>query len=732
MHADRRVKTDRLILFGILALVVVLTAINALLQKTGDFSWQYVTNTVLFSFLGIVDVILILSLLVVLFRNLIKILMERHRNILGSRFRTKLVFTFLGLCLLPSIILFLAALSIIERSVDRWFSTPVEQISGNARSVVGAFYEDRKRRDREFASDIGAEFSERNMITAPRERLLQAMENALRLRHLDVVSFYFEGREPLTVADPRIPVNILNPIPQEILRQGLGGEMFSWQEPLGKGQLIVSGAPVFDATHRRVVGVSVAGSFVGSEAAALTSEIARQVDTYRQLRLQKTNIKRVYKWGFGLITLLILVSATWVGLYLARGITVPIQMLAEGTREVSLGNLDYQVDLDVGDELGILIESFNRMTRDLKSSREAVELSNRQMRQRNLELDERRRYIETVLESIPTGIVSLDEEGRVTTINRAARRILKIDTELDVSGLTYQDLLARDSLAEMAVPIPRLLDSPGTSMSREFHVSIGGQPLSLSVTFLSLDLGQGAGMGLLIVVEDTTSLIKAQKAAAWREVARRIAHEIKNPLTPIQLSAQRMLKKWRAGTDDLGDVVEEGASTIVREVKTLKGLVNEFSGFARMPAVAPSEADLHEIIDSAVGLYQGTYQEVSFACEYDHDLPSIQLDKEQMKRVFVNLIDNALEAMGRRGAICIGTRYIANLQMMQIEVSDDGPGIAPEDKEKLFFPYFSTKKRGTGLGLAIVNRIISDHNGYIRVEDNVPRGTRFIIELPAA
>jgi two-component system nitrogen regulation sensor histidine kinase NtrY len=220
--------------------------------------------------------------------------------------------------------------------------------------------------------------------------------------------------------------------------------------------------------------------------------------------------------------------------------------------------------------------------------------------------------------------------------------------------------------------------------------------------------------------------------AAWREVARRIAHEIKNPLTPIQLSAQRMLKKLKEHSPDLGEVVREGSSTIVKEVKTLKTLVDEFSGFARMPAANPTAANLHEIIDSAVGLYQGTYPEVRFDRNYDDALPSARLDKEQMKRVFVNLIDNALEAMDRHGEIEVATRYLAHLQMMRVEVADDGPGIPPEDKEKLFLPYFSTKKRGTGLGLAIVNRIISDHHGYIRVEDNQPRGTRFIIELPAA
>ncbi len=731
MAADKRVKTERLRVFGIVVLVFILTAVYTLLQKTDEFSWRYVTNTVLFSFLGIVNFILVVSLLFILLRNLIKLLVERHRNILGSRFRTKLVFTFLGLCLIPSILLFTAAVSIIERSVDRWFSTPVERISDDARAVVDAYYTDHRARNESFAADIAAQISGKDLAPEGRGALLRAMEEAMRIRHAALVSVYLPQGEPLTVASPRMPVEDLKALPDEILEKGLEGETFSWQDSLGAGQIVLSGVPIVSGKGE-MLGVAVVGSYVGRDTTETSARIAGAVDNYKQLRLQKSNIERVYMFGFGLITLLILVSATWVGLYLARGITVPIQRLAEGTREVSMGNLDYRVDLEAGDELGILVGSFNDMTRELKASRRTIELSNTELQQRNREVDERRRYIETVLESIPTGVISLDGEGRVTTINRAACRILRIESAPDVRGLFHHELLARESLAEVATLIPRLLGSVGASLTREFHVSIDGQPLSLSATFSPLDLGEGNPAGLLIVVEDITSLIKAQKVAAWREVARRIAHEIKNPLTPIHLSAQRMLKKLHERSDQLDEVVEEGATTIIQAVKTLKSLVNEFSGFARMPAAQPTPADLHEIIDSAVGLYQGSYQDVIFDRHYDRGLPVARLDKDQIKRVFVNLFDNALEAMGRKGEIVIGTKYLSSMQLMRIEVADDGPGIPSADKERLFLPYFSTKKSGTGLGLAIVNRIISDHHGYIRVEDNRPRGARFIIELPAA
>ena len=724
MPVERRIRTNRLILLGVLALVFVLSAIYTVLQKTDQFSWQYVTNTVLFSFLGIVNVILILSLLVMLVRSLIKLLLERYQEILGSRFRTRLVFTFLGLCLVPSILLFTAAVSIIDRSIERWFSTDVERISEGAHEVIESYYQEHRRRGEHFAADIAADLSRRRITQESRGSLLKAMEEEMRVRHLDLVSVYLDD-EPVTVANPRIPIHDLKPLPEAVLKESLRGSAFSWQDALGSGQLVRSGSPLFHGERHEVVGTVVVGTFVAKDPSVQSARVASEVATYRQLRLQKGNIKRVYVLGFLLITLLILFSATWVGLYLARGITGPIQMLAEGTREISSGNLDYTVRLDASDELGILVDSFNSMTRELKVSREALQ-------ERNQLLEERRRYIEAVLESIPTGVISLDGDGRVTTTNRAARGILRLDTAAPLAGRTYQQLLGREALSEMSALIPRLLGRAGGGLTREFHVTLEGAPLSLSVTFSPLDRGSSAGHGLLLVMEDITSLIKAQKVAAWREVARRIAHEIKNPLTPIQLSAQRMLRKWSEKAPDLGQAVEEGATTIVQEVKTLKTLVNEFSGFARMPAASPTQADLHEIIDSAVGLYQGTYQNVSFARDYDQQLPSARLDPEQMKRVFVNLIDNAVEAMDRKGEIVIGTRYVSQLQVMRVEVADDGPGIPPEDKDKLFLPYFSTKKRGTGLGLAIVNRIISDHHGFIRVEDNRPRGTRFIIDLPAA
>jgi two-component system nitrogen regulation sensor histidine kinase NtrY len=728
--SGKRIKTDRLILFGIATLVVILTAAYAFLQRSEDLSFKYVTNTVLLGFLGVLDLVLIVLLIFVLSRNLTKLLLERRREILGSRFRTKLVFTFIGLCLIPSVLLFIAALSLIERNIERWFNTPVDVIAKQSQEIVQALYQEHRDRDRKFAETVAGIVSREKLLEGNQRRfLLGALEARLREYRLDYVSVYDAEGVGVSAANPLLPLDHLTSLPENLRERAMLGEPFEWIEDLGPGRLVRAGCPIKSAAGKEILGVAVAGSYVGKEIANLTTSVSRAAENYKQIKAQKGAIKQIYISVFVLITLLIIFGATWIGFYLARQITVPIQMLAEGTRAVAGGDLDYRVGDRPGDELGILVDSFNAMTGELKGRREEADRAASEIRRRHEELEERRRYIETLLESIPVGVVSLSSEGRVTTINRASRRILRIESGYDIAGLPFGDVFAKGRLHEVGDAARDCLSRRGP-VFRDVHSSVEGEPVSLGVT--AAPIGEEPSPGVLIVMEDITRLIKAQKTAAWQEVARRIAHEIKNPLTPIQLSAQRILKKHRQGSADFGTVLEEGTATIVREVKTLKTLVNEFSGFARMPAANPIPSDLHKIIDSALGLYQGAYVDVSFDRQFAGDIPSARLDEEQIKRVFVNLIDNALEAMDRRGHIVIGTRYLRDLRLMRIDVADDGPGIPPEDKDKLFLPYFSTKRRGTGLGLAIVNRIVSDHNGYIRVEDNRPRGTRFVIELPAA
>jgi len=462
----------------------------------------------------------------------------------------------------------------------------------------------------------------------------------------------------------------------------------------------------------------------------LTTQINDYAERYRQDKAQRRSIKNVYVFAFAFITLLVLFSVTWIGLYLARGVTEPIGLLAEGTREISSGNLDFHLEVKTRDELGILAESFNRMTTELKASKETNERSNRDLMRSNQELEERRRYIEALLQNITTGVISLDAAGAVTTLNRAASKILGLEETRGVVGKPYGEVLASQEMSFLREAVEKGLRDRDLTPAREMTLSVRGNPLILAVSFSPLVDGRGGAPGLLIVLEDLTPLMRAQKVAAWREVARRLAHEIKNPLTPIQLSAQRILKKFRESSPELPEVLEQGTEAIVREVSALKRLVDEFSHFARLPAVHPVLCDLHGLIDEAVALYDGIGGTLHFEKSYDPRMPKCWLDPEQMKRVFVNLIDNARDAMNGSGRIRFTTSYHPEEEALRVEVVDEGPGIRPEDRDRLFMPYFSTKKKGTGLGLAIVNRVISDHGGYIRAESNRPTGARFVMELP--
>ncbi len=729
----RRLRTDRLVMFALAALLTLFLGGYLLARRATDFSWPYLTNSVLLSFLGITNAILVLTLLSLLIRNLIKVLSERRRNILGSRFKTKLVFTMLALWFVPSGIIFWAALHAIQGSVDRWFSTPVDRIASGSQEVVDAFYGDYERRAAAAAGRAAARLEELGIVAAdaPEQPIHQELEGMLRAEHADLLSLYRGEEAPLTVADPLLPrAGELEAVPAEVLGRALAGKPFHWISHLGSGVVVRSGVRG-GAAGRPSGFVIAAGYFVPRDLAALTGQINGYAERYRQDKAQRRSIKNVYIFAFAFITLLVLFSVTWIGLYLARGVTEPIGMLAEGTREVSSGNLDFQLQVRTRDELGILAESFNRMTSDLKSSKETIERSNRELVRSNQELEERRRYIEALLHSITTGVISLDASGTVTTLNRAAARILGLEEGRDPAGKPVAAALASPDLAHLREAVARGLKDREMAPAREMTLGLRGNPLTLAVSFSPLADGRGGPPGLLVVLEDLTPLMRAQKVAAWREVARRLAHEIKNPLTPIQLSAQRILKNFRENSPDLPEVLEQGTEAIVREVSALKRLVDEFSHFARLPAVRPVPCDLHALVDEVLALYDGIGGTLQFERRYDARLPRVLLDPEQMKRVFVNLIDNARDAMGGTGRITFVTSYRPEVEALRVEITDEGPGIPPEDLDRLFVPYFSTKKKGTGLGLAIVNRIITDHHGYIRAESNRPQGARFVIELPA-
>jgi two-component system, NtrC family, nitrogen regulation sensor histidine kinase NtrY len=729
-----RVRIDRLILFTVLTLLLFFLGGYFLLRRATHFSWPYITNSVLLSALFLTNAILVLTLLTLLMRNLIKALVERRRGILGSRFRTKLVFSLLLLWLVPSGIIFYAALHLIQRSVDRWFNEPMDRLTDASQEIVDTYFDDARERDAAFAREVARRVRDENLLRpgVTRSDLHRAMGLYLREYRLDLVAIDRGHGASYLVLDPHLPATGgLEEVPADRMEAAFRGESFTWMSEFRGGHLIRCGHPVRDDASGPVQAVVTVGTYVPRDLSRLAAAITHSNEDYRQMRAQKGLIKRVYVLVFALITLLVLFSVTWIGLYLARRITEPIQSLAQGTREISSGNLDFRVEVSAGDELGILVDSFNRMTAEIKGGRETIERRNIELSASNRELMERRRYIETLLQNLTTAVISLDGEGRVTTINRSALRLLELEAQPDPVGQALAPLLpgsGREAIGDM---VDAMLQDGRAGMVRQVDLQVGARTLSLAVSATPLRGDGGEVLGAILVIEDMTDLMRAQKIAAWREVARRLAHEIKNPLTPIQLSAERILKKYVARSDDLDEIVEEGTAAIVREVAALKNLVDEFSRFARLPAPRPVLTDLREVVGSALSLYDGVHSQVRIEPRCDADLPHLPIDPEQMKRALVNLLDNAVAAMEGRGTVTIEARRDPATGGVVLEVSDDGPGIRPEDRDRLFLPYFSTKKQGSGLGLAIVHRIVTDHGGRIRVEENDPHGARFIIELPA-
>jgi two-component system nitrogen regulation sensor histidine kinase NtrY len=410
--------------------------------------------------------------------------------------------------------------------------------------------------------------------------------------------------------------------------------------------------------------------------------------------------------------------------------TKPVQELVDATRAVADGNLDVQIEVYSTDEIGMLVQSFNRMTDDLRTKQEAINTSNAELYRINQEIEQRRRYMEIVLRNVAAGVISVDRDGVITTINRSAEKLLNINTG-SVMGKNFRNVLRESHLDIVKESLKDLVIAKQDTINRQITLEINGARLSLHLHLTMLRDEVGDFMGTVLVLDDLTQVMKAQRMAAWREVARRIAHEIKNPLTPIQLSAQRLRKRYLSRFGDDEKVFDECTDMIIKSVDELKNLVNEFSNFARMPAIQPESNDLNGIIRETLTLYQEAHRGVCFQFTPDERLPHIKIDRDQIKRVVINLLENAVAAMEEKGTVTITSHYDSDLKMANFRVSDDGPGIPAEDRPRLFEPYFSTKKSGTGLGLAIVNSVISDHDGFVRVKDNQPRGACFVVELPA-
>jgi two-component system nitrogen regulation sensor histidine kinase NtrY len=706
----------------LLAMLVSQTAFDQTLLRPGNNQ-----DIVVFAALSALIFLLFIALTFVLLRNLLKLFAERRLGVLGSKFRTRMVAGALLLSSLPVIMMYWFAYGLMNRSIDKWFSTPVEEVRANTHAMASVLASYAMQNARAEALSIAASpeiehgFSSRGFSGVVGE--FQHHEQTL------------QGGFAVALQDGDEEASFNVPAPWPILKAKLpladatAGRpaQFTWQQT----DYTLGSAPV-PGGGLILVAIPLPREF---------SETVRQVEAsqqrYYDLARDRRLVRRTYMGLLLLLTMIVLFVTTWLALFLSKIVTRPLSALAEATQEISRGRLDYRVPVTFADEIGDLVRSFNRMAEDLESSRRQIEASSLDLSAANAELDQRRRQMETILESIPTGVLSLDAERRVTHVNQALLRMFHPEGGHEVARTTLSQASLADvfppEVLEDFEPLLRRADRMGMTTS-QMEMQLPRASLNVAVTVATLR-HQAERSGYVVVFEDLSDLLKAQRQTAWREVARRVAHEIKNPLTPIALSAERIRRHLdRATPDDPASlqVVRSCAETIAGAVETVRRLVDEFSTLARFPVAKPQPADINEVIVNALSMFNGRLDGIGVHTSLASDLPRVMADSEAIKRAVANLVDNAAEAS--QGSVVreieISTALVASRDAIEIAVADTGHGVTRELKEKLFLPYFSTKKRGTGLGLAIVSRIVEDHHGSIRVEENHPVGTRFIVELP--
>ena len=728
-----------LILAGIIILLAALGGIVWLADRTSTLSPDFLTEVVLIA-LSATNVTMLLALVFVLARNVIKSLIEGRRGLPFGRFRAKLVLAMLGMTVIPSVLVMIVGSRVVMTSVDRWFNAPMEDILSGANNIAADFYQERQRLLADEAAQMARALGAIDVGAAQVTAIQNVLTPRITGNRVSMVQVYRAVRTPSEAPDVEPLVDIASPsLPQGLARGSLaalatraasGNEAAPQSiEPLATGgDLLHVASPIRNASGQ-IVGAVVASQYLSGQFAEQARRMSKAYEDYMQLRVLRQPLAGVYVSFFVMVTLLILVGSTWMGLYLAKRITRPVLLLSEAAKEIGAGHYDHRIEHEGSDEFGSMVEAFNAMAAEVSQSRRRLERASVDLERKHEEGEGRRRYIEAILERIATGVVSIDRAGRIGTINPSALRLLELNG--DVIGHAAVDVFARPDLAPLNDVLDQAARAKMDSFAQEVALVKEGRERHVVAAATRVAGTDGSFDGTVLVVDDVTPLIRAQKVAAWREVARRLAHEIKNPLTPIQLSAERLRRKLGDVEPPLQDLVQECTSTIIGEVESLKGLVDEFSQFARMPAPRAVPTELHPFLNESLSLYDGLFADVEFEKHYDPAVTQVRVDPEQMKRVMINLIDNAIEAMGRQGTIVIETARDKSNSLVRIVVADTGPGIPPAERDKLFLPYYSTKGRGSGLGLAIVRRIVAEHGGSIDVTDNVPTGTRFIIELPA-
>jgi two-component system, NtrC family, nitrogen regulation sensor histidine kinase NtrY len=712
----RRRRREGLLIFFVAAAFLVLAVLQTRLPEFTN-SASLAGNIIFFLLINL-NVILLVLFLFLVARNLVKLIVEQRQRILGARLRARLVIAFVTLTLFPTLLLFVVAEGFLSEAINNWFSTRVVTAVEGALGVAHRYYQRVGDDALHHAAQIAGEVRRRDLLNPDRRDLLQAFVENERLRlNVDAVQVAdYDGPLALAHVDS-LQERGLRVAGSDAELAYVQGMDFARTQKVADGDLVRGGVPV-RAIDGSVVAVVVVDYVVPRAVSQAARDTVHAYDEYRQLAVLKQPIVNSYTLTLLLITLVVLLAAIWFGFTFAKGFTVPIQRLGEGMSEVAQGNLGYRAEAGGDEEFAPLFASFNTMAGELQTT--------------HSKLDERRSYIENVLRNITAGVLSIDELGNVAALNPAAASMLTLDPD-QVRGRPWREALAQDQLSPLRELLDEVTAGGRERIERQVKLAAGPRALTAWVTAIHLEDETGAARGAILFLEDVSYLLRVERMEAWREVARRIAHEIKNPLTPIQLSAQRLQKRYggELGPEN-GALLQECTNTIVGQVEQLKRLVNEFSTFARLPAVEVAPNDLAAVVEDALVLFREGHGDVEFDLESEEELPAVEIDPEAIQRVVVNLLDNAVAACRDVEQPRVEVKILQDREVgvVRLEVADNGSGISPEARGRIFEPYFSTKSDGTGLGLAIVAAIVAEHRAYIRVFENQPAGTRFVIDFP--
>ncbi|MFZ3230476.1 MAG: ATP-binding protein [Pseudobdellovibrio sp.] len=707
-------KREILSIFALSILLAFLIGIEVYIFRSG----QNLPSSYVLFFIGLVNVnlILVLLLLFLIFRNVVKVFIERRSKVFGSSLKSKLIASFVSFSVVPTLLVFIISVFYLNSSFDKWFSQRMLSVLRNASEVIDTFIANEKKRGYEYAR-LSIKQIDRTSVNNRPEKLDQ-----IRAQYkLDAVEYYDSlVADRLVSQDPELVSDIVPQLNLEFLQRGLvSHDEASTIQIFGDYNLLRLMVPVSKKTNS---GVIVVTKFLNLTPGSKFDDIVGAYQEFQSNSLVEYPLKSIYFIMLIVMTLVILFAAVWFGFYLAKQLSIPLVQLGRATKRVAAGDYSTLEISSGSEEINSLIGNFNQMISNLSTS----EL---ELQQTLKNLNQYTRYVEIVLKNVSAGVISVDMNGHVTTMNRRAGELLQEDP-VEFIGKHVRASMSEDNYKLFSGIVKSMQENNLITLQKEIRIQINQEAIPLSIHISILKNEQQQDIGRIMVFDDMTPIVNAQRAAAWTEVARRIAHEIKNPLTPIRLAAERISKKFGAQIQD--PAFQDSIRMIVNQVDDMRILVNEFSQFARLPELKPVPAQMNDVIKSTIQIYIDNHPHVHFEVSYDATLPEFKFDPGQIKRVLVNLVENAIDAVQKEvnPQVNISTEYNARFRVLKISIADNGVGIHQRDRGRIFEPYYSTKEKGTGLGLPIVKSIIEDHNGVIRALENNPKGTRMFIEIP--